>query len=968
MSTPISFDKVPSTQPAVDRGLRSVQGIRWLLLTGGLVVAVSVVRLVAAEWGALGPGARFLTLVLGALSIYAAGDFTRHRLHLPVAGSAFLFLFAGIVPLLAWGAAQQRLVESAFGWPCLILGLGSLLAASDRVLRRVLAYRGGFYTATLGAFLAALPMLPYLEARWSRPEVFFIVAAVALGLWLRSASLHINRFFFHRDRLRGVERPVHWLPFGLMALIYLAGMSLLAAFSTHLALPLAFVAIALIDAGEEYFQALIRATGQQPTRWPRRSLAVLAVGFSALAASLAIAPLDAGRHSLALVALVATLRLLAWAGRYSSVAAHVCGLLAGIVAWHAVPALIPEPVRRGFELATSALGLDPRQPAIVSLADLGLLAALLAMVWALRDRWTPPMVRAHTVIVVLNASLLLLISLQDTAVARLVAPICALLLAAGVAVTRLKMLIPVLYQALVTVILAWSAQQADSGFLWNARSAWLLGVVNLVFLGGGLLALRQRGGPEKARKLAALIAWPPLGVSLLLLYQAWARLPGQASLTGLMLLVVAETCLLGALTLSRRWLYPVASLSLVAGLHCLVDGFPGASSARLSLLSQTLLLLFWMLSLKLARHRSELAAGWRLGCQVAAMACGSSGFVWLALAFEWSLYPTVEPLHLVLLGGILIAEELRLRRPREAGARRYAVGLPFQIETGLALLILWAPIQAMSVPGSLGWTFMAAAWLALAVAARIGTEFLERHDPQGPEVGGPDLPATGLARSLLVTATVCAGLCGAASLRATVLGGSPWLPILPAFLASLFFVFMASDRRFTRLSAALATGFFVISATVLLAELETFGRELYCLGPGLALLGLSALLRHEIDARWRHRLFTAGAACLYAMPVLGLLEELSWGWQIVLLLLSVAFGSASFRLRSRSLLIVSTAALMINLACFLIRLRQTEPLLLWVAGIIFGLGLMGLAGLLEHRREVLLQRIRIWGNELRSWA
>ena len=172
------------------------------------------------------------------------------------------------------------------------------------------------------------------------------------------------------------------------------------------------------------------------------------------------------------------------------------------------------------------------------------------------------------------------------------------------------------------------------------------------------------------------------------------------------------------------------------------------------------------------------------------------------------------------------------------------------------------------------------------------------------------------------------------------------------------------DRDAKKIS--LAMGFFAICCWALLLRLESWGPELHCLGPGLALLGLSGLLRRELDESWRLRLFTAGATLLYAMPVLGLLDELVWGWQIVLLLFAVGFGAASFKLRSRSLLTVSTAALVIDLACFLIKLRQTAPLLVWVAGIVFGLGLMALAGFLEHRREVLLQHVRIWGHELRS--
>ena len=212
--------------------------------------------------------------------------------------------------------------------------------------------------------------------------------------------------------------------------------------------------------------------------------------------------------------------------------------------------------------------------------------------------------------------------------------------------------------------------------------------------------------------------------------------------------------------------------------------------------------------------------------------------------------------------------------------------------------------------------------------------------------------------------------------------GSPWLPILPGFLASLFFALTAmaqigprtgdlriADRFDLRaLWAVLASGFFTVSLTVLVFMVKAFGRELYCLGPGLALLGLSRLLRPRIGRVWSQRLFTLGAGCLYAMPVLGLLGELSWVWQAVLLLFAVAFGAASFRLRSQSLLIVSTGALLTDLAFFLLKLRQTEPLLLWMAGIVFGLALMAVAALLEHRREVLLQHLRIWGAEIRSWA
>ena len=714
----------PVSNDEVDRGLRSVQGIRWLLLAGGLVVAVSVIRLVAAQWGALPPTLRFLTVALGALGVFLAGDVTWRRLRLPVAGSALLFLGVELVPLLAWGAAYLRLLEVPFGWISLILGLAPLFVCADRTLRGALGYRGGAYTAASGVMLFALPVLPHLEAQWRwSGAIFFLGAATALGLLLRGASRHVNRFFFHRDRVAGVERSVHWLPFASLILIYGAGMSLLSAFAGYMALPLAFIALALIDAGDEYYRALIQTTGEKPERWPRRSRALLALGFTALAAAVLTPPLDAGGQSLALVASIASMRLLAWAWRYRGTAAHVAGLLAGVVAYHAFPAFVPEAVRELFGRALTALGVHPAGAGALSLGDLGMVAQLLVLAWWMRRRLTPAMRRAHAVITAGFASVVLLVALFEPAAGKLVAPAVALLL------------------------------------------------------------------------------------------------------------------LLSGLILRRAWL-AVASL-------------------------------------------------------------GS--------------------------------------------------------------LCVWVPLQALGSFAGQWLSATAAGWLALGVLTRVAAEALDRR-------GRGDL-----ASMLLRAAVIVATLAGLVSIMATLdaTTGSPWPRILPGFLASAFFAFRTVEGRTADgrgMSAALATGIFVASSWALVTRIESWGPELHCLGPGLALLALSGLLRRELDGRWRQRLFSAGATLLYAMPILGMLDELSWTWQIVLLLFAVAFGAASFRLRSRPLLIASTAALVIDLACFLIKLRQTAPLLVWVAGIVFGLGLMAVAALLEHRREVLLQRIRIWGRELRSWA
>ncbi len=993
MSTLIASQEPVSSPAPVDSGLRSVQGIRWLLLAGGLVVAVSVIRLVAAEWGILSPAARFLTLVAGTLCVFAAGDVARRRLCLPVAGSALLFLGTALVPLLAWGAAYLNLLDAPFGWPSLIFGLGAMSAAADRVLRGVLAYRGGAYTVASSIFLIALPVLPYLETRyletryletqWSGgPELFFLLAAGALGLLLRGASRHINRFFFHRDRLSGIERPVHWLPFVLLVLLYGAGTSLLTAFPEYLAVPLAFIALALIDAGEEYYRALVRATGEKRppggrTRtWPRRSLALLALGFAALAASLATATFDAGRHSLAVVASIAALRLLAWARHYLSTAAHTCGLLVGIVAYHTLPTLIPQAVRNLFQLAVQALGVDSRGPGALSLGDLGLVAALLALAWLYplvplrgnsRHPLTAAMQRAHALITGLCASLLLLVSLTDPAAARLVAPALAILLAAGIFALRWKILIPALYQALATAALAWVWSPALSGALLSARFALSLGVVHLLFLGAGLVVVRRRAevatGDKRnvAPDVLQTLAWPPVAVAFALLFRALVLAESHWEIAGVLTLVAAETFLLSALLLRGTWLFVAASLTLVCGAHCLAVSAGGETTVALSLASQGLTAIFWLLAYGLEGRGGSLAGPLRQASRLGFVVCAELGLLWLAAALARGTDFGVEAFHLALLAGLVIVDELRDTERSGSTSASVAEGWPvWRLKAALALLFVWVPTQAAGFASGAPLTLTAAGWLAFAVVLRAAAELLVRRASERPASDDP-------APALLDTAMISAAAAGATAIWAT-LGtvGSPWLPIMPGFLASLFFVFLTAHRRTS--SALLATGYFATCGAVLVSRLESWGPELYCLGPGLALLGLSDLLRHELDKRWRRWLFTAGATLLYAMPVLGLLEELDWGWQIVLLLFAVAFGAASFRLRSRSLLIVSTAALIIDLACFLIKLRQTAPLLIWVAGIVFGLGLMAIAALLEHRREVLLQRIRIWGRELRSWA
>ncbi|MCG8455837.1 MAG: hypothetical protein MI919_06105, partial [Holophagales bacterium] len=191
--------------PADETGLRSSSAIRWLLFVGALVVSVSTVRLVAAGWGTLPAAVQFLVLSAGSLGVYALGDLARHRLRLPVAGSALLALFAALPPVLAWGAAHRQVLQEPLGTVAVYGGLAFQLVAVRRLLVRAFDYRGWILPATLGFFLAALPAASSLGL----PS---IVTAGVLGGALALASRHVNRFFFHRDRKPGLARPLSALP------------------------------------------------------------------------------------------------------------------------------------------------------------------------------------------------------------------------------------------------------------------------------------------------------------------------------------------------------------------------------------------------------------------------------------------------------------------------------------------------------------------------------------------------------------------------------------------------------------------------------------------------------------------------------------------------------------------------------------------------------------------------------------
>lgn len=935
-----------------DKGLRSVSGIRWLLLAGSLVTGVSVYRLVQARWMAIPVPAQFLILVAAALAIFALGNVTRRRLHLPAAGSALLSLFAGLVPVMAWGAVYLRLLDTPGGWLAFGAGGAALIGAAVSLMRSTFRYPGKLYPATLGVLFAAQPLARWLGERWpGQAGALYATAAVALGAVLFLGSRHVNRFFFHRDRRDGLDRPVHLVPFLVLGLLYFGSLSLLDLRSPFLALPLAVLGLVFVSTGEEYYRALCESLGKAPERWPGRSMALLAAGFSCLAAALPLALLDGSLRCLPLVAACAAAVFLRWGVRYGHTAAHVVGVMAAFVAYHSSPALFPALIHPLKTAMGALLGFDPNATApLVGWGDVGFLALLFAFGVALLRRGSSETIRrVHGVLIFLQILAIAGLALFDVHAA-------ALLLAVTLAVTVLgswatRRIEPALAAQLTLAALAFAVTR-NLGIEALPAIIATLTVTGLEL--GGLVVTARRAPGRLARacgmaaddfRAAAIVflrpqiwIWTALATAACLLFagfdtlllslalvavfflsrtelEGWA--PRIAVPARLMLLPLLQVAVLAAAGGNPDRDLPVALLSFSVLPWIAVLGL--AWRGLIEALGRRHLLAGWTLALELVTGLGIVAAVFRDGYSF-----GGDALL-IAAALGWAAVAVVDGLR--------------------EGAPGF--GVSAQIWGGLAVLHGFTA----------GWLHLGhgvAPYVLLAVGAAeyaLGA-WLERED-RGPAFS-PSCRFLGLSLPMLAGALALAR------------GGAVWFPALAAFLASLFYMVVAS-RETRREFPALASTAFLGLALLKVIAVAGLGVELYFLAPGFALILLSLLLRRELGPVWSRHVAAAGASCVYATPIVALSGAVSWGWLAALLVTAVGFGAGSFALRSRSLLTVSTAALLTDLGFFALRIGTTAPTLLWVLGLAFGLALMAAAAWLESRREGVLQQIRLFGRELRAW-
>ncbi len=1060
----------PSGGPA-DRGLRSSQGIRWLLLAGALVCGVSVYRLVQSKWDFLPLPLQFLILVAGALAIYGLGSLTRRRLHLPYAGSALLSLFAGLVPVLSWGAAYLNLLQTPSGWLAFGAGLAVLLGASRRVLQAELGYHGRLYPAILGVLLTAQAVLPWLAVRFPRAaEGIYVAAALLLGALLQAGSLHINRFFFHRDRRDGVERPVRFVPFLVLGLLYAGALTLLNLDSTFMALPLAVVGMVLASTGEEYYLALARSLGAAPGSWPRRSLALIAIGLVLLVGAMPLALRDGTGLCLALVALGAALFLVRWSLRHRSAGIHAAALVTALVAYTSSPALFRPLAHWLLHGVTQATGLASG-PALLALGQLGFFVLLVAGAALLRRIDVPERLRrVHAVAAAVHLIAVTLLATTDTD-RFLTLPWILALGVLGAALGRrgelaiacvapaLSLVValrelgaPGFQVALLTqafFVLAWWMGRRREAFYHRGGqiAAFCHAALGLVWLGQAVLGggvgieplilllvglalldegLRDRRSNLTLQGLGLIAAFPLVQIGAIAGFVTpgfvtpgpWllGHIAAAGVLAAMMILSarrgsgerIARRLALDGEAWTELILVPLARLVHLCGMAAVVLCLIFAGPAALAL-AAVLVGLVFVARIDLAGRAPRAAFPLRpsllLLVQLLALV-GGSGEHFLPAAL------LLQGFGLLPLGAGLV---LLWRGLGEALGRRWAVEPWSSAAEGLVAIgylaaLFWTVVLALPSPFStvenLALMAVAAFWslLSLATAWRsrreaevwmmqawIGLIFVQAFTAGWLVLGSAPTPylLLGAGAGLYVLAQ----LLGRTGLRAAFTGpcrttglvlplaagllalhrawdasaGTVWFPALAVFLVSLFYLIVAS-REEQRIFPSLASVGLLGMALMAVISQTRLGIEFYSLAPGLALLALAWLLRTELGERWSRHVVAAGASCLYATPIVALSDQISWGWLSALLVLAMAFGAASFGLRSRSLLTVSTAALLTDLGFFIFRIGTSAPTLLWALGALFGLAVMGAAAYLEYQREGVLQQIRVFGRELRAWS
>ncbi|HWL10836.1 MAG TPA: hypothetical protein VNQ76_20680 [Planctomicrobium sp.] len=189
---------------------------------------------------------------------------------------------------------------------------------------------------------------------------------------------------------------------------------------------------------------------------------------------------------------------------------------------------------------------------------------------------------------------------------------------------------------------------------------------------------------------------------------------------------------------------------------------------------------------------------------------------------------------------------------------------------------------------------------------------------------------------------------------------------LALLLASAFYFFQGMEQNRVR-NWIMFVGILNIAFAMLWNELQWHDAQLFLVPIGASVLLLVELLRREIPESFHDPLRYIGALIILTSPTFEIIGG-SWLHLLSLMILSVIIVLLAIGLRVRALVYTGTAFLIADLIAMVVRGGFDHPNLLWGAGVILGLGVIGLAAYCEHHREKLMSRIRLISAELETWS
>ena len=142
--------------------------------------------------------------------------------------------------------------------------------------------------------------------------------------------------------------------------------------------------------------------------------------------------------------------------------------------------------------------------------------------------------------------------------------------------------------------------------------------------------------------------------------------------------------------------------------------------------------------------------------------------------------------------------------------------------------------------------------------------------------------------------------------------------------------------------------------------------ELYMVPVGLSILGFTQVMKKELPKAAHTPLHYIGLLTILCSPLLEVLGG-SWIHILSLMFLSVAVILIAIGLRIRSLVYAGSAFLFVDLVAMVIRSTMHNLNLLWICGVVLGIGVIVLAAFCENHREKLLAQIRMVSAELATW-